>query len=425
MIHAQVISKILQCGNMFFVHKYNITKEMFPESYREDFQFIVDFNNRYGKPPDKETFLEKFSDFPYVDSVKETDEYLINQLNKAVLYDKMLPKLKILAQKMQVDAQDAFSYYQTAMLGVKPITDQSFVNLDNYREVLYDSYKKMQTNKSDLIIPTGFDELDTIIGGIRSEAELVTLFARTGQSKSWILLKMLQTAYKMGKNVAIIEPEMDIETTGYRWQTLDAHFSNYSLMTGMSADGYEEYCKKQPENKNKILFASLRDFGHNCNVSAIRSFVQHHNIQFLGIDGVSYLSDERRQQNDNKTTQLTHIAEDLMQASQDLKLPIVVVTQANRGATALEGSPEIENIRDSDGLALNSTLVLSLKLKKNNLTIGVKKNRRGKMGEEVNYECNLDTGKFTYKPTVENEEKVKESRPVRKKVTAMSPEEVF
>jgi hypothetical protein len=128
----------------------------------------------------------------------------------------------------------------------------------------------------------------------------------------------------------------------------------------------------------------------------MRRWVQENNIEILGIDGISYMTDERYMRGDSRTTQLTHIAEDLMTMSIEMQIPIIVVAQANRTGVS-ETTPELDSIRDSDGISHNSTLAISTKLSDDILTLKITKSRYCKNGTKVQYVVDLNTGKFVAK----------------------------
>lgn len=100
---------------------------------------------------------------------------------------------------------------------------------------------------------------------------------------------------------------------------------------------------------------------------------------------------------------LTNISEDLMSLSIELKIPILVVVQSNRGGVNkdTDETPDLENIKDSDGIAANATKVLSIKQKTNEniIQLSVKKHRDGRTGQTLLYQFDFDTGNFTYVPS--------------------------
>ena len=90
-----------------------------------------------------------------------------------------------------------------------------------------------------------------------------------------------------------------------------------------------------------------------------------------------------------------------MLLSVELQIPILVVVQSNRGGVRGEeerGTPELENIRDSDGIAQNATKVISLRQTGPGLEMGIKKNRDGSTNVKLVYTWDIDTGIFTYIP---------------------------
>ena len=110
--------------------------------------------------------------------------------------------------------------------------------------------------------------------------------------------------------------------------------------------------------------------------------------------------------NDNVTTSLTNISEDLMILSVELGIPVLVVVQANRSGSVQEesGTPELESIRDSDGISHNASKVISIRQTKLGLEMGIKKNRYGAVGGKLLYNWNIDTGDFMFIPTYDDAE---------------------
>jgi len=100
---------------------------------------------------------------------------------------------------------------------------------------------------------------------------------------------------------------------------------------------------------------------------------------------------------------LTNISEDLMSLSIELKIPILVVVQSNRSGVNkdTEETPDLENIKDSDGIAANATKVLAIKQKVNDniLQLSVRKHRDGRTGQTLLYQFDFNMGNFIYVPS--------------------------
>ena len=67
-------------------------------------------------------------------------------------------------------------------------------------------------------------------------------------------------------------------------------------------------------------------------------------------------------------------------------------------ASSSEETPELEDIRDSDGISHNATKVLSLNQKDAGIVMSIKKNRDGVMGDKLTYLWDIDKGTFEWLP---------------------------
>lgn len=396
MVELQLLSKILREQSDDIITANNITDEYF-EDYKEEWKFIQAHKEEHHKLPDVETFLSKFPDFDLL-TVNEPDEYLINTLNEEYVYRQALPIMNKLVDLMQTDSYSAVEYLKNHLSDLEIPSKVAGVDIISGALERFEEYLKVSEDSDAFFIPTGFEELDDIIGGWHKGEELVTLFARTGMGKTWVLLKLIEHAWKMNTRIALVEPEMTASKVGYRFDTLHKHVSNKALMRGEEVIGYRKYIEELSKKEVPINVLHPRDFQREVTVSKLKSYCIANNMDMLVVDGISYLTDERKERGDSTTKQLTHISEDLMDLSIDLGIPVIIVTQANREG-AKEDDLQLENIRDSDGIAYNASIVISVQQKEGNLILSVIKSRNSAFGARLCYMWDIDTGMFTYIPS--------------------------
>lgn len=401
MIELQVLSRVLKERNASILTLNGITEDYFI-TYPDEYAFIMNHIREYGNVPDKETFLSKFSNFTIVD-VTESDKYLIETFNEEHLYSLMVPVINKLADIIQTDSRAAAEYLQSQLPSLTQNNVVLGVDIVSQARERQREWQERRENKERFCIPTGFEELDEITGGWQRGEEFAVLFARTGQGKSWILIKTLEHAWRIGKRVGLIEPEMSATKTGYRFDTLSGNISNSALTRGEDAPDYEKYIEELSANEIPFFVASPKDFRRNITVSKLRAFIESNKLDILGVDGISYLKDERKQKGDNRTTGLTNISEDLMDLSIELKIPIIVVCQSNREGAKDDDAPDLENIRDSDGIAYNASTVIAARQKGPGIELTIRKNRNGKSGDKLIYLWDIDKGTFQYIPNEEAE----------------------
>lgn len=398
MTEVQILSKVLSSGNPSIILDNNLLEEYFP-NYQEEYRFIMNHYLEYGNTPDVETFLDKFVDFDLVD-VHEDDSYLVDAIKEENSFSKISPVLNRAAEIAIANTHDAVNYLSSVLPSL--IQDQKKPGVDiisTAEERYYEWVERNSGNKESFFIPTGFKELDDEIGGFSRGEELVVLLARTGNGKTWVLMKMLESAWTSGFRVGLIEPEMSYNKVGYRFDTLNSHLSNSRMIRGGDIDGYKEHIEALKHKSVPFIVATPKDFSNKVTVSKLRNFCISNKLDMLAVDGISYLKDDRAVRGDNKSTALTNISEDLMSLSVELKIPILVVAQSNRGGTMYTNGPEVENIRDSDGISFNASLIISVIKKDPGIIMSTKKSRNGEMGDDKTYIWDADKGTFKFVPT--------------------------
>lgn len=405
-VAIQILSKVLETQDYSFIENNLIEAEQLV-GFTDEFNFITEHYKKYGNVPDKLTFLTKFPEFQIVD-VTESDKYLLDTLREEYLYYKSVPIVQQIAKLMESDANAAAEYMMNAVKTLQPNYSLGGINIIAQAMDRYDQFVERKSNPDSWYFTTGFPELDDIVHGFQRGEELVLIFARVNQGKSWILEKICVHIWQLGFNVGYISPEMSAISVGYRFDTLYKHFSNSGLMRGkdtINEEEYKSYITDLSGNKSDLIVSTPLNFNKVITITKLRQWVQQNKLDAIAIDGITYLSDERYKRGDNKTTSLTNISEDLMTLSVELGIPVFVVMQANRTGVIdkdTNGTPELESMRDSDGPSHNASMVFSLRQKDNNVEIGIKKQRFGVVGGKVIYSWDIDTGEFVWVPSEED-----------------------
>lgn len=409
MIALQILSKVLATSSNSIIEDNLLTEEYFV-GYENEYNFIQDHLKEYGNVPDKATFLAKFPDIELVE-VTESDRYLVETAREEYLYYKSVPVIQKAAELLKTDSNAASEYLINAMKELQPSYRLGGVDIAKDAEIRYDQFIERKEHQEQWFFTCGFPELDDLIHGIQRKDELFVIFARTNQGKSWVLEKMCTHVWQIGFNVGYISPEMSASSIGYRFDTLHSHYSNSALMWGkddVDEDDYHSYIQGISQSENKFIVATPLDFDKKITVTKVKNWIKQYKLDLVAIDGITYMSDERYKRGDNKTTSLTNISEDLMELSMEMGVPVLVVVQANRTGVVEKGTsetPELESIRDSDGIAHNASKILSIHQKEHGvLNMTVKKQRMGAVGGKLTYNWSINTGEFQFIPSYDDAE---------------------
>ena len=219
---------------------------------------------------------------------------------------------------------------------------------------------------------------------------------------SWLLMKFLVEAWKQGKRVGLYSGEMSHIKLGYRFDALFGHYSNKCLSQGWQVDSYDSYIENLKSLPNPFIIITQKEFGGRPTVQKIRNFIECNNIEIMGIDQYSLMEDGRSSFRDPTRLKLSHIAEDLFLLSSEYRIPILGLAQANREGAKKETedqAPGLENIKESDDIAHNSSKCIGMKQSTYGLILDIIKNREGKVGDKLMYSWDIDTGHFSYIPS--------------------------
>ena len=403
MIELQTINYIYKTNSLQVITLNGITDEGFT-TYKDHFQFITEYYNKYNQLPSKETFQSKFSDrFDWI-SVTDPEEYLVSKLKEAKLYRDLITDYKTLGELIKEEKSDKAVELMGA-LSQKFLKQKSTpcIDLISNASVRYDSYMERVNNPKKMFIKTGLTELDDILGGWDVLNESAVIAARTGIGKSWWLIYFAMQAAKQGYTVGYYSGEMETDLVGYRLDTFLGGIANGSLTHGNNNVQlqYQEYI----ETLNKLVPGHIycitpEMLDGSATVSKLRAFIEKYNIQMLCVDQFSLLEDERRGRTPRE--QMSNLSKDLRSLQRLKKIPILSAAQLNREEQ--EDGPSTKNISESDRIGQDATTILFVERKDNNVILTIGKARNARTGDKLTYMWNINMGTLNYIPT-ENDAK--------------------
>ena len=137
-------------------------------------------------------------------------------------------------------------------------------------------------------------------------------------------------------------------------------------------------------------------------VLKLENFVKQHSIKLLIIDGISYMSDDKRANSEYE--RLTHIAKDLFTISKKYGCAIIITVQANRESKDSKDEkgvpfPNIFNIAGAFSIPQIATQVYALRqiFEKHVFELKMEKTRMAKNEKTIlSYSTDLNTGNMQY-----------------------------
>lgn len=252
--------------------------------------------------------------------------------------------------------------------------------------------------------PFGIPSLDKQTGGMQAP-DLITIVARQGEFKTWMSLYFATNAIIAGAKVLYASLEMSPAQIGMRVQTLlnnklaasakdefQDRFSNMGMMMGsLDLKKYRRFLIKARQRLNTSFVAPNAQGGFSM-ATMVAKVEQHEpNIAFFDYFGLGVGNDVVRG-GDNwiQAVQTSRMAKHNI--ARQFDIPFVLNAQANRKGVEAQDAPELDHISLTDALGADSDQVLSLRYRAGDLKMVVKKNRRGRTGDTIKFELDIDNG---------------------------------
>ena len=395
LVQLQILNLILATKSISIILDNGLTVDYFP-NFRNEFNFIYNHYKTYNQVPDLETFIKSFPDFEVL-QVNESVDYLIDELyrgkNENFLAD-TFNKIRDLLIKGDTDAAMDLLSKSADKASESKHLDAVDILSDTSR---YDEYLDKCSNLTNYYVTTGFKELDQILGGWDRKNEYATIIARSGQGKSWCLLKSIVAAANRGLTVGLYSGEIELNKVSFRMDTLMSHISNTKIIRGNVDVGvqYKNYLDNLKNNhKGKIYVLTPDMINEDPTVDTLTSFVEKYNLDVLYVDQQTLLTDRNKAR--TSFEKAANISKDIKMLQVRKHIPIITVTQQNRTSVEDNGFAGTEHIGQSDRIGQDSTTIIGISQKDGIMTLHVVKARDGGTGKTLNYSIDLDTGKFEY-----------------------------
>lgn len=209
-------------------------------------------------------------------------------------------------------------------------------------------------------IPTGFIDIDRRMSGLHG-SELIILAARPAMGKTSFALNIAQNvAVKAKKNVAIFSLEMPSVQLASRLLSSEAKISAERIKKGQIKD--EEWGKIG--NAIAVLGQAgiYVDDTSSITVSEIgarsRQLMMKKGLDLIVVDYLQLISGSSK--GGNRQSEISEISRTLKILANDLKIPIIALSQLSRASDKEKREPLLSDLRDSGAIEQDADIVMFL-----------------------------------------------------------------
>ena len=237
----------------------------------------------------------------------------------------------------------------------------SFTNLHEEMPGTFDFVEAIMNRGGDLTgLPTGFKDLDEITGGLQP-GELIIVAARPSMGKTAFALNIARNAsVEHGKKVAVFSLEMTTRSLVVRLLSSEAQINFASLRKGFLP--MSDYRKLQDAGDRLSNAAIWIDDSGSASILEIkaksRRLHAEHGLDMVIVDYLQLAHGESKGQ--RKDLEIADISRGLKALSKELDIPVVALSQLNRGPEQRDPDkrrPMMGDLRESGAIEQDADVI--------------------------------------------------------------------
>lgn len=346
----------------FYLPAHKKIFEVMVKLHDEGMPIDEDFirNKVNSKDVDDSILLEILSANPITNTLAYVREIKDSSVKREL--SSLATTIKKVAIEDEVSANEALDTIQGELYKIS--TDSATSELKDMQSITHStlSYiEKMKKlgNKHLIGETTGFDALDRRTTGF-NEGDLVIIAARPAMGKTALVLNMALKNVERGKGVIFFSLEMPAEQLMLRMLSVKTSIPLQNLRKGDMDDAQWSNLSSAFDSLNtKKLFV---DDGGSVNINQLRARVrklaqnEDNNIKLVIID---YLQLMQGIGTKDRHQEVSDISRGLKMLARELKIPIIALSQLNRGLESRpDKRPMLSDLRESGAIEQDADIIM-------------------------------------------------------------------
>lgn len=328
--------------------------ELFTGAGMPVFQYVVKHYREHGEVPPESVIASRFPDFELPPVKPAGLRYYLAELRKRALHNQLSESMKEAAKLLKGKEPEA-----ALEVLAKAIRDaqaeeggDADVNLRLTAEERWERYLFRKEHKGLLGYPTPWPALDRMTLGWQKK-QLITVAARQGVGKSWMLVLVAAKLQEMGLVPLIVTREMAVREIDVRFDAVKAKVPHAGLRVGDLTPDQEERYRVALSNIGEEEDFWVTDDTSSGTLTGLRAKVEKRKPDMLLVDGAYLMQDEQGNQGWEATTELTR---GLKRLAKEMDIPVLISHQINRDGAGKQATTA--NLAYSDSVGQDSDVVI-------------------------------------------------------------------
>ncbi|WP_419656288.1 DnaC: replicative DNA helicase [Desulfosarcina variabilis str. Montpellier] len=256
------------------------------------------------------------------------------------------------------DFESLINEVQRAFSNVDIISGgECFTSYRDLAESMPDKWEALGDNTGLTGIPSGLSPIDRITGGFQ-HPDLIIIAARPGMGKTALCSNIAEGAARNGHPVFILSLEMSCEQLYSRQTAKTAKIDSQKFrLGGIQTAEWQRILDAQNELQRLPIYIDDTPRQHYMEIiRRSRRAAREHGIELIIID---YLQLIRGDGNQRKDLEVGDITGALKGLAKELNVPVVLLSQLNRGAEGRDDKrPRLSDLRESGAIEQDADIVI-------------------------------------------------------------------
>jgi replicative DNA helicase len=212
-------------------------------------------------------------------------------------------------------------------------------------------------------LPTGLTDLDSLTNGLQP-GQLLVIGARPAMGKSTLALDITRSvSIRHGKTSAFFSLEMGRPEITQRIYSAEARVALHHIRSGtVTDDDLQKLANATPRIEAAPLIV---DDSPNLTFMEIRSrarrIKQRRGLDLLVVDYLQLMESGGSRRQENRQQEVSDISRNLKLLAKELALPVIALSQLNRGSEArADKKPQLSDLRESGAIEQDADMVILL-----------------------------------------------------------------
>jgi len=270
-------------------------------------------------------------------------------------------EMKALAKDEQIDLETVISKSETTLFGVtERQMKRDFQTMRDAVGTYFDRIDALIQNPgSSYGVPSGFRDLDALLGGFQRQA-LMIFAGRPGMGKTSFLLSAAVNAARQNQSVAIFTMEMGAEEIVQRMIAMETAISSEKLRRGdLNAAEYNRFVEAAGRISDFPIYIDDTPGLNPIQLRTKTRRLQHEfGLDLVIVDYLQLMNGGAGFQN-NRVQEIGYISRSLKELARELDVPVFSAAQLSRAVESRQDKrPQLSDLRESGCLTGDSRVYL-------------------------------------------------------------------